>query len=221
MKKSTTSTRRREPLTRERILRAALAIVDGEGLAAISMRRVGEELGVEAMSLYNHVPSKAAILDGVFEIVLSELPPAQKHPTWRAFLRERALALAAVLRAHPHALPLFATRPAVTRASLEHMESALQILHDAGMSPEHALATFQVLVAFVVGHTLQAYAPVAADEASRPAYEALREDEFPRVRELARLLPSRDVERELALGVDALLEGLSGLVKKARPDVRR
>jgi AcrR family transcriptional regulator len=204
---------RREPLSRARILGAALAIVDAEGLSAISMRRVGEALGVEAMSLYNHVPNKAAILDGVFEIILAELPPARQHPTWKEALRERALALAGVLRAHPNALPLFANRPAVTPAAFEHMESALQTLQDAGMSPEHALAAFQILVAFVVGHTLQAYGPVAADEESHPAYESLREDTFPRVRELARLLPLRDVDEELALGVDALLEGLSGLVK--------
>lgn len=221
MKKSTIPTRRREPLTRERVLRAALAIVDGEGLSAISMRRVGEALGVEAMSLYNHVPNKAAILDGVFEIILSELPPAREQPSWKESLRERALALAAVLRAHPNALPLFATRPAVTPAAFEHLESALQTLHDAGMSPEGALASFQILVAFVVGHTLQSYGPVAADEETRPTYEALREDDFPRVRELSRLLPSRDVEEELALGVDALLAGLSTLVKdERRPGAR-
>ena len=66
---------KREGLTRERILAAALAIVDAEGLDAISMRRVGEALSVEAMSLYNHVESKAAVLDGIFEAVLAELPP--------------------------------------------------------------------------------------------------------------------------------------------------
>lgn len=220
MKKSTTPTRRREPLSRERVLRAALSVVDREGLAAVSMRRLGEELGVEAMSLYNHVPHKAAILDGVFEMVLSELPPLRRHGTWKATLRERALALAAVLRAHPAALPLFASRPAVTPASFEHLESALQTLHDAGFSPEDSLAAFQILVAFVVGHTLQAYSPVGPDEESRPAYEALSEEVFPRVRELARVLPGRDVEEELALGVDALLEGLESKLAKGRRGAR-
>jgi TetR/AcrR family transcriptional regulator, tetracycline repressor protein len=208
MKKSHSFARRREPLTRERVLGAALTIVDGEGLSALSMRRVGEALGVEAMSLYNHVPGKAALLDGVFELILAELPPARRHRSWKESLRERALALAGVLRAHPNALPLFASRPAVTPASFEHVEQALQTLHDAGFSPHDALSVFQILVAFVVGHTLQAETPIPPEEESHPAYEALREDTFPRVRELAALLPDRDVEEELAMGVDALLEGL-------------
>ena len=77
---------KRAPVTRERILRAALDIVDREGLSAITMQRVGEEVGVEAMSLYNHVPSKAAILDGLFEVVLEELPKAKKSaPKPRAY----------------------------------------------------------------------------------------------------------------------------------------
>ena len=227
MKKSTTSTRtpdgsgasssrRREALSRERVLAAALALVDREGLAAVSMRRLGEELGVEAMSLYHHVPNKAAILDGLFEIILSELPPLRRQRGWRATLRERALALAAVLRAHPSALPLFASRPAVTPASFEHLEAALQVLHDAGFSAGHALAAFQILVAFVVGHTLQAYVPLPPDEETHPAYESLNEEAFPRVREIARLLPTRDVEEELALGVDALLDGLEARLAKGR-----
>lgn len=211
MKSSTRSPQRREALSRERVLRAALALVDAEGLGAISMRRLGEELGVEAMSLYNHVSSKAALLDGVFEILLAELPPARRLPTWKATLRERARDLARVLRAHPNALPLFATRPAVTPAAIEHVESALQTLHEAGMAPEDALAAFQIVVAFVVGHTLQAYSPVDAGEASIPAYDALPQDTFPRVREMARILPRRDVDAELLLGVDALLDGLEKL----------
>src|SRR5258706_5684902 len=109
----------RVALSRERVLEAALQIVDREGLEAISMRRLGDALGVEAMSLYNHVPNKAAVLDGVFERVLAELPvlkPGRK--SWRAVLKAQALALRDVLAAHPNALPLFATRPAVTEASL-------------------------------------------------------------------------------------------------------
>src|SRR5258706_12286391 len=92
----------RVALSRERVLEAALQIVDEEGLEAISMRRLGEALGVEAMSLYNHVENKAAILDGVFERVLSELPPAKRTGSWKAALKERARALRAVLRKHPN-----------------------------------------------------------------------------------------------------------------------
>jgi AcrR family transcriptional regulator len=198
---------RREALSRERILRAALAILDQEGLDAISMRRVGEELGVEAMSLYNHVDGKAAILDGIFETVLAELPPPRRAASWQAALRDRARALRAVLRAHPNALPIFATRPAVTPASLDHVEGVLEVLRSAGFSAPDALRALQVLSAFVVGHTVAGYAPRKADEDSRPAYGRLDEARFPRVLEAARLLDGHDVEDEFEFGLEALFTG--------------
>ncbi len=172
------------------------------------MRRLGEELGVEAMSLYNHVPNKAAILDGVFEIVLSELSVTQRAASWQGNLRDRAHALRSVLRAHPNALPLFATRPAVTAGSIAHLEVVLEILRTNGFSAEDALCATQVLVAFVVGHTLTCYAPRSPDEASRPEYERLSREHFPRVHEAAMLLATHDVESEFDLGLNALLVGL-------------
>lgn len=216
------ATKKREALTRERILHAALDLVDREGLDAISMRRVGDELGVEAMSLYNHVANKAAILDGIFEAVLAEMPPVpttttragtKANDSWQDTMRERGHALRAVLRAHPNCLPLFATRPAVTSASIAHLEAALGVLRAAGFSAADALRAFQVLLAFVVGHAIATYAPIASDD-SRPDYAQLSETEFPRVREMARLLPDRDLEEEFVFGLEALLAG----IEARRPD---
>jgi AcrR family transcriptional regulator len=206
---------KREALSRERILRQALAIVDREGLDAISMRRVGEALGVEAMSLYHHVANKAAILDGIFEIVLGQLPAAQPSASWQATLRARARALRAALRAHPNALPIFATRPAVTPAAIAHVEAVLDVLQRAGFSADEAISALQVLTAFVVGHSIAAYAPRPPDEASQPAYDRLDDKQFPRVREAARLLLTHDLEAELEFGLDALFAGLE--VRLARP----
>ena len=199
---------KRQPLSRERILRSALAIADREGLEALSMRRIGEALGVEAMSLYNHIPNKAAILDGIFETVLAELPGMKRTASWQRALRDRGRALRAVLRAHPNVLPIFATRPAVTPASMAHVEMVLEVLGTVGLSADDALSTLQVLFAFVVGHTVASHAPRRADEDSQPAYDALSPDEFPRVREAARLLAAHDVEKEFELGLDLLLSGL-------------
>ena len=81
----------RQPVTRARIFATALALLDREGPAALSMRRLGEVLGVEAMSLYHHVPNKAAILDGLFEAVLAELPPAPPATGWREAVTERGV----------------------------------------------------------------------------------------------------------------------------------
>ncbi len=212
---------KRASLSRERILQAALRVVDAEGLHAISMRRLGEELGVEAMSLYHHVNGKAAILDGIFEMVLAELPAAKRSSAWQPVLRERARALRSVLIAHPNTLPVFATRPAVTPAALAQVEFVLEILRSAGFSASDALSALQVLFAFTVGHTVAAYSPRGPDAASRPAYESLDEAEFPRVREAARLLPSHDVESEFELGLDALLSGLEGRLVGGRRSKRR
>lgn len=205
----------RVPLSRDRILRAAVELVDGEGLKAVSMRRLGEALGVEAMSLYNHVPNKAAVLDGVYEAILGELPAMRTSGSWQGDLRARARALRGVLRAHPNALALFATRPAVTTASLRHMEQALAVLRAAGFSAEDTLASFQILVAFVLGHTMMTTATAAAAaDLSQPAYEQLSEAEFPRVREAARL-PSRfDVEREFEFGLDVILAGINARARR-------
>src|SRR6478735_561103 len=207
---------KREALSRERILQAALAIVDRAGLDAISMRRLGEELGVEAMSLYHHVPNKAAVLDGIFETVLMELPAPTRSPLWQSALRSRARALRSVLRTHPNALPIFATRPAVTPGSLIHVEFVLEILRNAGLSVDDALSALQVLSAFVIGHALNSYAPAYADVEARPAYDQLDEQRFPRVREAAQKLLTHDVEKEFELGLDVMLAGLEQHLDRRR-----
>lgn len=194
---------RRPLVSRERILAEALVLVDREGLDAVSMRRVGEALGIEAMSLYNHLPSKAVLLDGIFETVLSELPPMKRRSTWRSTLRQRAVALREVLLAHPNAVPLFATRPAVTTASLGHIEDVLAMLVDAGFATARAVAVFQVVVAYVVGHTLSSTAPPLE---SGPRYGDLDPLAYPHVRAAAVL--GRDLDGEFELGLEALVRGL-------------
>ncbi len=142
------------------------------------MRRVGDALGVEAMSLYRYVPSKAALLDGLYEAVLAELPEPPPARRLGLVLRERSFALRSALRAHPHALPLFASRPAVTPASIAHVEFVLEALARAGLSPGRALGVLQVIFAFVIGHTLASYSPRRTDEVSFADYAALDEERF-------------------------------------------
>jgi AcrR family transcriptional regulator len=200
---------RRPGLSRERVLRAALALVDREGLEAVSMRRVGEELGVEAMSLYNHVANKAAMLDGVLEAVLAEMAPspAPAAAGWRGALLSRAVALRAALRAHPNALPLFATRPAVTPASLLHVEGVLEALRTAGFGVDDALSALGVLTAYVVGHALSSYGR-GEPEAASPAYDRLPPEAYPRVREASLAVGNHDLEAEFEFGLAAMLAGL-------------
>ena len=211
--------RARTPLTRDRILRTALELADREGLAAISMRRIGEVLGVEAMSIYHHVANKAAVLDGIFEIVLGELPTAEQPPSWQTALQDRARALRSVLRTHPHVLPLFASRPAITPASLAKLESTLAILRSAGFTVEQALLAFQSLFAFVLGHTIVAYSPRDDGAAAHPAYAALSQADYPHLVEAAPVLDRYDFDREFELGLEAMVLGLD--VQRTRQRSRR
>lgn len=200
---------RRDPLTRDRVLRAAVEVVDREGLEALSMRRLGQELGVEAMSLYRYVPSKADLLDGIHEAILAEVVVPRGARDWRKTARGYARAFRSALVAHPNALSLFATRPAVTSASLRHVEAGFALLRSAGFDIGYAVSAFQVLVSFIVGHTLASHAPAREDERSTLDYRDLEPSEFPVLVEAAGVLDNRDLDEEFEFGLDVVLEGLA------------
>ena len=190
-------TRPSKPLSRERILQAALDILDREGLEALSMRRLGEALGVEAMSLYNHVPNKSALLDGIQEQLLGMVARAPKHLDWKGFARHQARELHRVLRAHPNAIALFA-RPAGTGAVFTRLEEYLGVLIAAGFKPIDALHVIQIVMSFVVGHAL--FATSFSEGAELP--------ESKNVQKVALELDLYDADEELEMGLDALLAGL-------------
>jgi len=183
------------------------------------MRRLGAELGVEAMSLYNHVSGKSDVLDGIHEAILATMIPPRPRTDWRMAARDLSRSFRRVLRAHPNALPVFATRPAVAKGSLRHVESALALLRDAGFSPRDSISALQTLVTFVVGHALFQFGRIAGAEDAEPAYAALSTDEFPRVVEAARIMPRQGVDEEFEFGLDALVAGLE--LKRATGRRRR
>jgi len=192
----------RQPLTRDKILDAALAILDRDGLEALSMRRLGAAVGVEAMSLYNHVASKDALLDGIHERILLSLEPASAR-TWQAFVRHQALALHHVLLAHPNAIPLFATRPAATPAAIERLDQYLGVLLRAGFNAMHALSIVQLVAQLVVGHAMWTTGVEVAlvDDAAPP-----------HVKQVERALVKWNPDRELELGIDAMIHGFERLL---------
>lgn len=192
-------------VTHQEVIVATLRLVDREGLEEISMRRVGEALGFSAMSLYHYFPSKDALLDGVFQAVLDELPPIELERTWQKTVLRRARELRKVLKKHPRAIVLFATRPAVTHASIAHVEEMLRVLKKAGFTPEKSLRIFQTVVSYVVGHTLGS----VANGGPAPDYAKLDETAFANVHRVARLLPHWDVDAEFDFGLNALVRGFS------------
>lgn len=146
----------RHPLTRERIIAAALAIVDAEGSEHLTMRRLGQSLGVDPMTVYHHLPNKAAVLDGIVEQLWDgvELPPAVPGERWQEVMVGVFSAFRARLLQHPKAVPIIGTRPSVTPALFRLIEECLQRLETAGLSGGDAMQLIDCLSAFTIGKVL-------------------------------------------------------------------
>jgi len=168
------------------------------------MRKLATVLGVEAMSLYNHVDGKDALLDGIHERILLSLdaPPATR--SWQVFVRHQALALDRALRAHPHAIPLFATRPAATPAAVERLGKFLEVLERAGFSSTQSLSIVQLMAQLVTGHAMWT---------SSVEIGLLPDDPPPGAAPVERALENWDPDRELVMGIDALLAGFAQLLR--------
>jgi AcrR family transcriptional regulator len=157
VKTATTQTEqagRREPLTKERIVDAALGVMDADGLEAVTMRRIGRELGVEAMSLYNHVEDKDDILDGVTERVMTEFEYPPFTGDWLEDARAMAREWRRLLGLHPSVCQLLAERhkPLEGLASFRAMDAALGLLRSAGLSDRDAAQAFNALGSYILGY---------------------------------------------------------------------
>lgn len=204
----------RARLSRARILDAALAIADDEGLAALSMRRLGAALGVEAMSLYGHVAGKGDVLDGVVDLVVGRwADPLPDERDWRV-VASATMALAhETLLARPWACELVASRPAVGLQRLRYAEALQRRMLDAGFSPQLAHHGLHVIDGTIIGFTLQ--------EVRRPTMRQLgddvaavargeRVDEFPAITAIL-ADAEHDHAAEFALMTDLVLDGLERL----------
>jgi AcrR family transcriptional regulator len=189
----------RKALTREAILDAAIELLDRDGMDGLSMRKLGAAVGVEAMSLYNHVPNKEALLDGIHERILLSLDPPAHTRTWQSFVRHQALALHRALQAHPNAIPLFATRPASTAAAMDRLIRYLEVLEAAGFRATERLSIVQLVAQLVVGHAMWTTNVDVEIEISAP-------------KEVTRAFEKWNPDRELELGIDALIHGFERLL---------
>jgi len=208
-------TRNAQPLSREKVLRSALALLDRKGLTALSMRQLALAMGVTPMSLYNHFASKDELLDAIHEAVLLDapLPRIDVKTPWKQTATQIARTLRRRLRAHPHALLLFATRPVRAEAVLKAVDQFFGQLLALGFSARLALYVFDGIGVFTVGHALAEFgiSPVAAPERDgsdlAPRQKALARAglvHLPRV--LAATLP-HDYTAEFESGLRALLDG--------------
>lgn len=207
-------------LSRERVLATALQVVDRDGLSGLSMRKLGAELGVEAMALYRYAAGKGALLDGLVEAFCQELEgdlaAKPRAGDWRRELHRVALATYEVALRHPHMVPLLATRllstPLARRPSavLRSDERVLALLHDAGLGDRRTVQVHRAFTAWLLGYLLVELRamddePGEPDPAFRLGLHRMPAQEFPRLRATAISLDGRGGPQQLAAGLDALL----------------
>ena len=207
----------RTPLTRERVLQAAIDLADRYGLDALTMRRLGADLGVEAMSLYKHVANKDEILDGIVELVVGEIEVPEEESDWKEGMRRRAMSARDVLGRHSWALGLFESRGAMGPALMRYVNAVLGNLRAAGFSIENAVHAFWMLDCYVYGQVLQeANLPFGSAAESAASEEPVPRDmtssEYPHLIEVAEHALRFDygVDSEFEFGLDLILDALEG-----------
>jgi TetR/AcrR family tetracycline transcriptional repressor len=200
---------RRRPLSRERVLRAALELVDTEGVEALTMRRLGRELGIEAMSLYGYVRSKQDLIEGVVEQVFRQMPLVVHGPgDWQDRIRRHAALYRQVLLDHPNAVRLVAGRPLATEGTAAFVESALAELRALGLDLDTADRVLGVIAGFTLGLVSEQVGNVGRPSADQEPVDPAR---FPLVAALGAMKPV-DYDREFELGLDFIVAGLERLL---------
>jgi len=220
-------------LTRDLVFRTAVRIADEGGIAALSMRRLAQELGVEAMSLYHHVADKEQLLNGMVGLVASEVnarvaeidpPPGGSAPNWKAAVRRRILTAREVLLSHPWAPSVIETRTSMSPVVMRYYDSLLQVFREGGLSVSLVHHAMHALGSRALGFTQELFAP-DDDASSEMDEEAIvrgeLEKEFPYITEVAVIESANhdqsstlgwcDDQVEFEFGLDLLLDGLERL----------
>jgi AcrR family transcriptional regulator len=221
------ATRHREPLSRERVLRAAIELADREGIDALSMRRLGQELGVEAMSLYNHVASKEALFDGMVDVILAEVDPPSTRGAWRSAMRRTILSARRVMLQHPWASAVITSRTEASPVMMKYMDSLGGILRGGGFSVDLMHHAFHVLGSRVLGFSQELYDD--GDAAANPEMAAIMarqlRDEYPHITEIIEQITHDeasvvgsgcDDQFEFEFALDLILDGLERRRRAAR-----
>jgi AcrR family transcriptional regulator len=206
----------RTPLSRQRVLGAAVTFADERGIASLSMRKLGEVLGVEAMSLYNHVANKSELLDGMVDVVFGEIELPAGQSDWRVAMRRRAVSARQVLSHHRWAIGLMESRSSPGPATLRHHDAVIGSLRSGGVSSAMAAHAFSVLDSYIYGFALQeANLPFDSGKQTAELAQAIMSEfpagEYPHLTELTVgyvLQPGYDYGDEFEFGLDLILDGL-------------
>jgi AcrR family transcriptional regulator len=213
----------RIPLTRGRVLNAAVALADESGSESLSMRKLGEAVGVEAMSLYHHVANKDDLLDGMIDVVFGEIELPFDCGDWMGAMRQRALSARRVLARHGWAIRFMESRTAPGPATLRHHDAVLGCLRNAGFPTQLAAHAFSLLNSYIYGFALQERSlpfttPEQGVELAQTILAQYPQGEYPHLAELTAehlLPPGTGHASEFEFGLDLILDGLHRLSQAA------
>jgi AcrR family transcriptional regulator len=219
VKQSDASIEPRVPLNRERVFQAAVVLADERGLESLTMRALGEELGVEAMSLYHYVANKDELLDGMVEVVFSEIELPTTDVDWKTAMRRRAISTREALARHRWAVGLLQSSTSPGPANFRLVNSVLGCLREAGFSVENAVHAYSAQDAYIYGFALQEKTlPIDTPGELAEAAESMRRqfsaDEYPHIAETITEHVTKsgyDFADEFAFGLDLILDGLERL----------
>lgn len=212
----------RSPLTRERVIETALQIMDAEGLEAVSMRRVAHELGVEAMSLYNHVKGgKEELLDGICERVMADFEFPEAANDWEETCRRGARAWRNLLKKHPHVIRLFASERGPVRSpeSMRPMEFALRLLREPGLSDRDTAQAFHAFGGYIQGFVMMELGSIAGGTSAEHVkmHEELTSrlpDDFAALRSVSPYFAECSPDEQFEFGLDLLIAGVRQKVRR-------
>lgn len=207
------------PMTRERVLAGAVDLTDEIGVETLTIRKLAEHLDTKPMTLYHHVANKDAILDGMVDVVFSEIDTPPADLPWREAIRHRCLSARQVLARHPWAVPLMESRRAPGPATLHHHDAVLGCLFGGDLATGFVAHAYAVIDAFVYGFAIQEASLPAGDtgemaEVASALVEQMPADEYPHLVAFTRehvLQPDYDFGTSFEIGLDIILDGIERL----------
>jgi AcrR family transcriptional regulator len=211
----------REPLSRDRVLSAALAVADDGGLDGLTIRSLARRLGTKPMSLYHYVANKDEILDGLVDLVFAEIDLPEPSGDWREELAKRCRSARQVLKRHPWSIGLLESRTTPGPATLRHHDANLGALRAGGFSVPQTGHAYAVLDAFVYGFAVQEASlpfegPDGAAEVAGPIMELMKAGEYPHMVEFAvehAMLPGYDFGDEFEFGLELVFDGIARMLE--------
>lgn len=214
---------KRVPLSRERVLGCAVDLADASGIAALTIRSLAQAMGTKPMSLYHYVANKDEILDGIVDLVFSEISLPSPEGDWREEMLRRGHAVRGALQRHPWAVGLLESRTSPGPATLRHHEATLATLRAAGFSVQLTAHAYALLDSYIYGFALQEAAlpfngPDTAAEVTAPIVQLFSSGQYPHMVEIATehvLKPGYDFGDEFDFGLNLILGGLAQLLHGA------